>query len=103
MEHNTKVILPYHQSPNFGFEVKVKNDKLQQEQRILKLGNKLSLAKSVVGLAVIFLGGANRRPPYLPLMIRMLIPSYQRYCSEPQCYRFSVRGSAPTWSLYQSG
>jgi len=30
------------------------------------------LAKSVVGLAVIFLGGDNRRPPYVPDIILII-------------------------------
>ena len=37
--------------------------------RLLRRLKRLSLAKSVVGLAVIFLGGDNRRPLYFPLMI----------------------------------
>ena len=40
-----------------------------KSRRLLSRLNRLSLAKSVVGLAVIFLGGDNRRPPYVPLII----------------------------------
>ena len=39
--------------------------------RLLSRLNRLSLAKSVVGLAVIFLGGDNRRPPYVPEIMRI--------------------------------
>ena len=44
-----------------------------KSRRLFKRLNRLSLAKSVVGRAVIFLGGDNRRPLYLPLIIRITL------------------------------
>ena len=56
-----------------------------KSRRLLSRLNKLSLAKSVVGLAVIFLGGDKRRPPYMPLIIRMAVwvSSHSTYSQLP--------------------
>ena len=62
--------------------------------RLLSRLNRLSFAKSVVGLAVIFLGGDIRRPPYIPEII-LITPSYRRCCSARRYHLLSSQHSAP--------
>ena len=57
--------------------------------RLVRRLNKLSFAKSVVGRAVIFLGGINRRPLNVPEIILIIFLPYRLFALSPLAYNLS--------------